>query len=129
MASSSRPLSPHLGIYRWSITMALSILHRASGVFLGLGVIVMVVVFASVAAGDEVFHCVQSWLTGILGRTILFGWTLALYLHMTNGVRHLVWDMGLGLSKEAASRSGVIVLIFALVATLVTWWIGYSMRG
>lgn len=109
--------------------MALSILHRMSGVFLGIGAVVMVVVFAAVAAGADTFDCVQSWLTGVPGRTLLLAWTAALYLHLANGLRHLVWDAGIGFSKQAATRSGVLVVLFTVVATLLTWWFGYSMRG
>ena len=64
---------------------------------------------------------VQGALGGFLGGLVLFGLTLALFYHALNGVRHLVWDLGFGLAKEAAYRSGVVVVAAAVGLTLVTW--------
>ncbi len=126
MGTSQRPLSPHLGIYRWQLTMALSILHRMSGVFLGIGAVVMVIVLASIASGSSQFETVQSWLAHPIGLLLLFGWTFALYLHLANGVRHLVWDAGVALEKHTANRSGLFVIAFAVLATAATWAIAWS---
>jgi succinate dehydrogenase / fumarate reductase, cytochrome b subunit len=121
MGTPQRPLSPHLGIYRWQLTMALSILHRMSGVFLSFGAVVMVVVLAAIASGSSQFETVQSWLAHPIGLLLLVGWSFALYLHLANGVRHLIWDMGVGLEKNTANRSGLFVIAFALLATATTW--------
>ncbi|MEM7304467.1 MAG: succinate dehydrogenase, cytochrome b556 subunit [Pseudomonadota bacterium] len=121
MATPHRPLSPHLGIYRWQLTMALSILHRASGVFLSLGAILSVIVLACIASGSASYQFIQGWLASPLGLILLIAWTAALYLHMANGVRHLIWDMGYGLEKHTANQSGLYVVAFAAIATAVTW--------
>ena len=126
MGTPQRPLSPHLGIYRWQLTMALSILHRASGAFLGIGAVLLVVVLTSIAMGAETFALVQSWLAHPIGLVLLFGWSFALYLHLANGVRHLVWDTGLGLEKHIANKSGLWVIAFALLATAATWAVAWS---
>lgn len=126
MGVSQRPLSPHLGIYRWQLTMALSILHRASGVFLSLGAIVMVAILASVALGPGQYESIQAWLAHPVGLLLLLAWTLALYLHLANGVRHLVWDTGIGLEKNIANKSGLWVVAFAVLATLATWAFAWS---
>ena len=121
MATPQRPLSPHLGIYRWQLTMVLSILHRASGVFLSVGAVLVVVVLACIASGPASYEFIQSWLVNPVGQLFLIAFTVALYLHMANGVRHLIWDMGMGLEKHTANQSGLYVLAFAIVATAVTW--------
>ncbi len=126
MGTSQRPLSPHLGIYRWQLTMALSILHRASGVFLSIGALLLVVVLTAVAMGASQFDCVQEWLAHPIGLILLAGWSFALYLHLANGVRHLVWDAGIGLEKGIANKSGIWVIAFAVLATAATWAIAWS---
>lgn len=126
MGAHQRPLSPHLSIYRWQLTMALSILHRASGVFLSIGAVLMVAVLMSVAMGASYFEKIQAWLAHPIGLILLAGWTFALYLHLANGVRHLIWDAGLGLEKHTANQSGFYVIAFAVAATVATWAIAWS---
>ena len=126
MGTSQRPLSPHLGIYRWQLTMALSILHRVSGVFLSLGAVLLVAVLVSITSGPDHFEFVQHWLSHPIGLALLLAWTLSLYLHLANGVRHLIWDAGMGLEKNTANQSGLWVLLFAIVATAATWAVAWS---
>lgn len=126
MGTSQRPLSPHLGIYRWQLTMALSILHRMSGVFLSIGAVLLVAVLMSVAMGASQFEKIQTWLAHPIGLILLLGWSFALYLHLANGVRHLVWDAGWGLEKNTANKSGFLVIAFAFLATAATWAIAWS---
>ncbi|MEM8843755.1 MAG: succinate dehydrogenase, cytochrome b556 subunit [Pseudomonadota bacterium] len=121
MATPQRPLSPHLGIYRWQLTMALSILHRATGVFLSLGAVIFVTVLSAIASGPEYYGIIHGWLSNPIGQIFLIAWTASLFLHMGNGVRHLIWDMGLGLEKTTANQSGLYVIAFAVIATLITW--------
>ena len=121
MGVPQRPLSPHLGIYRWQLTMALSILHRASGAFLSIGAVLLVIVLAAIAMGPTEFVWVREWLLHPIGQVFLIGWTIALFLHLANGVRHLFWDAGWGLELPAANQSGVWVFVFTVVATVVTW--------
>ncbi len=126
MGTPQRPLSPHLGIYRWQLTMAISILHRMSGVFLSFGAIVMVIVLFAIASGSSQFETIQSWLAHPIGLLLLVGWTLALFLHLFNGVRHLIWDAGVLLEKNTANRSGLFVIAFAVLATAATWALAWS---
>lgn len=126
MGTPQRPLSPHLGIYRWQLTMALSILHRASGVFLSIGAVIMVAVIMSVEMGPSYFETVQGWLAHPIGLLLLVGWSFALFLHLANGVRHLIWDVGLGLEKNTANKSGLWVIAFAVLATAATWAFAWS---
>lgn len=123
MAKVNRPLSPHLQIYRWYLTMAMSIAHRASGVALSVGLLFLTWWLVALAGGEESFARVEWWKDSFLGVLFLFGMTLALLYHLGNGIRHLIWDMGYGFEPEVAKMSGMVVLAFAGGATLLTWLI------
>jgi len=125
MASHDRPLSPHLQIYRWQITSVLSILHRLTGVALAIGTLVLVYWLIAAAMGVEEFATAQVLVGSFLGRLLLFGWSLALFYHLANGIRHLVWDMGAGFELATATRSGWAVLVVTLALTLAAWIWGY----
>jgi succinate dehydrogenase cytochrome b subunit len=121
MARSERPLSPHLQIYRWYLTMALSIGHRVSGIGLALGLLLLTWWLLALASGPEAFAIVQSVMHSWLGVLVLFIYTFVLLYHLGNGIRHLVWDAGYGFDIEVAARSGIAVLVFAGVATILVW--------
>ena len=121
MAQAGRPLSPHLQIYRWYLTMALSILHRMTGCALAFGTILLVWWLTALARGPEAFATVQSVVHSWFGVLVMIGFTAALYLHLANGVRHLVWDAGYGFDKVASHQSGVLVAAATVVLTALTW--------
>lgn len=123
MAKVDRPLSPHLQIYRWYLTMALSIAHRASGIALSAALLFLTWWLVALASGEQSFARVEWWKDSFLGVLFLFGMTLALTYHLGNGVRHLIWDMGYGFEPEVAKKSGIAVLAFAGVATVLIWLI------
>ena len=113
-----RPLSPHLQIYRPQLTSTLSILHRISGVALALGAVALIYWIIAAAAGPEAFATAQ-WLAGSwIGRIALFGWTVALFYHLANGVRHLFWDAGLGFELKNVYASGQAVVAIAILLSL-----------
>lgn len=117
----SMPLSPHLTIYRWPLTMGLSIVHRITGGALTVGLIVLTIWLVALAAGPEAFATVDWFVRSWLGLLVLFGYTLFLFLHLGNGVRHLVWDVGLGFERDTIHKSGLAVIAFAGGATVFTW--------
>jgi len=127
-ARSVRPISPHLQIYRWYLTMALSILHRITGAALVVGLVLLTWWLTALARGPEAFAIVRQATDNLLGGLVLFGFTLGLFYHMLNGIRHLLWDMGQGLEKESATRSGVLVLAGTVGLTLLVWAIAL-LRG
>lgn len=129
MASSNRPLSPHLQVYRPQITSVLSILHRISGVILAVGSLLLIYWLAAAATSDQAFETAQSVIGSFFGRLFLFGWTIALFYHFCNGIRHLAWDIGLGFELESVTKSGWAVLGGSVVLTLLSWIIGYSFMG
>lgn len=121
MSESGRPLSPHLTIYRWPITMTLSILHRVTGIALSFGLLVLVGWLTQAAAGPEQYQYFRAAMSNPLGTALLIGWTFAFFLHLANGIRHLVWDVGYGFEKSQANASAWFALAFAVVLTAAFW--------
>lgn len=129
MASDPQPLSPHLGIYRWQLTSVMSILHRATGIALAVGAILLVAWIGAASDGPGSFAAMQWFLGSPLGLILLFGWTVALFYHLCNGIRHLVWDTGRGLELKSVYASGYAVLIATAVLTILAWAVGLSRWG
>jgi succinate dehydrogenase / fumarate reductase cytochrome b subunit len=121
MASAERPLSPHLQVYRPQWTSILSISHRATGVALVAGAVVLVWWLAAAAGSPEYYESFQGIAGSILGLLALFVWTLCLMYHLCNGLRHMMWDSGRWLELEQARKSGQHVVISAAVLTVVCW--------
>ena len=121
MTNSGRPLSPHLSVYRWPITMVLSILHRMTGVAMSLGLIVFAAWLMQIAAGPEAHLYFTNAMSSLVGKLLLIGWSFAFFFHVANGVRHLVWDTGRGFEKRQANRSAWFVVGFAVAATAIFW--------
>lgn len=118
MPDVDRPLSPHLQVYRWQITMVLSILHRATGVAMSLGLMLLVLWLITAATGPEAYTRMRELLVSPIGLFVLTGLTFSLFFHLCNGVRHLVWDVGLGFEKGQYQASGWMVVVVSLVLTL-----------
>ena len=116
-----RPLSPHLQVYRPQITSVLSILHRATGVGLAVALVMAVFWFLGAAAGPEAHASADGWMTSWLGLLILFAATWGLAYHFCNGIRHLIWDLGLGFELDQVTMSGQIALVASGVLTLFVW--------
>lgn len=129
MSSANRPLSPHLQVYRPQLTSILSILHRLTGVALAPGTLLLVYWLAAAANGPEAYFAAQEVIGSILGRLVLLGWTFALFYHLCNGVRHLVWDVGYGFELPTAYLTGWLVVIASFVLTLGAWALGYALRA
>jgi succinate dehydrogenase / fumarate reductase, cytochrome b subunit len=118
---SHRPLSPHLQVYRPQITSTLSILHRASGVALSVGTLLLVWWLVAAARGEDAYATVSGFLRSVIGILLLFGWSVALWYHFCAGLRHLAWDAGLGYDLPMVHRSGWAVVIATAVLTVLTW--------
>ena len=121
MANPYRPLSPHLQIYRWPLAMVISILHRITGIALAIGAVLLIVVLISVAAGPTAYEAIQGCISSMVGQIFLFLWTIALFLHLTNGIRHLFWDAGCGFEINTTRNSGIFVLLATAVLTTSVW--------
>ena len=129
MSTGKRPLSPHLQVYRPQITSVLSILHRLTGIVLTIGTLHLVYWILAAAGGAETFVTAQVFTVSWLGRLLLFAWTAALFYHLTNGIRHLLWDAGLGFELHQVTLGGWGVLIATGVLTLLAWLAGYGLIG
>ena len=126
MATQDRPLSPHLQIYKPQLTSVLSITHRATGIALAVGTLLLVWWLCAAALGPDAYASVQAFCHHWFGRLLLFGWTYALFFHLCNGIRHLFWDIGRGFELKNAYASGWAVVIAAIALTLVAWIWGYA---
>ncbi len=129
MSNTGRPLSPHLSIYRWPITMTLSILHRATGVALSVGLIALVVWLQSIAFGTGSYEVVAGWMDTIIGKLALLGWSFAFFLHLANGIRHLFWDVGIGFEMRQANASAWFVVVATVLMTAGYWFLLYEPRS
>ena len=121
MNDSKNPLSRHLQIYRWHISSLLSITHRISGVInlLALFLIFFWLIFLSL--GENNYQSFLLIINSFIGKFILIGFTWSMIFHLLSGVRHLVWDLGYGFEIKTANITGVIVIIFSLILTIIFW--------
>jgi succinate dehydrogenase / fumarate reductase cytochrome b subunit len=118
----ARPLSPHLSVYRFAHNMALSITHRISGLYLSSGLLVLVWWVTAAASTESAYADATRMLSHWFARLLLLGWLLAFCYHFANGIRHLLWDAGLGLEKHQARRSSTVVVIITVVTFAVLVW-------
>ena len=128
-ARIERPLSPHLQTYRWTLTMALSIVHRATGIALYFGTLLLVWWLIAVSSGPTAYGNVQSFAASWIGRLIEFGYTWALMHHMLSGVRHLVWDLGYGFKPSEREWLTWAALIGGILLTVLLWVVAYAIGG
>ncbi|MEM6603236.1 MAG: succinate dehydrogenase, cytochrome b556 subunit [Pseudomonadota bacterium] len=117
---NARPLSPHITVYRPQITSVMSILHRITGCGLALSLVFFVWFIIALAMGESSYNLFIYCSTTLLGKLVVFMIVFALFYHMFNGIRHLVWDTGYGYNIQNVKKSGIIVAILAVVATIIT---------
>ena len=123
-----RPLSPHLQVWRWHITMATSILHRATGVALYVGALIGAAWAISLAQGPDAYATFKHLLGSPLGKVMMFGLTVSFFYHLANGIRHLTWDAGRGLNVKTANATAIVVFAFTAAASVAVWFIA-AMTG
>ena len=124
MESVKRPLSPHLQIYKPQLTSVLSITHRATGVFLSLGALILTCWLVGLASGEEAFGNLQQHINAWYGTVLLVAFVFSFYYHLSNGIRHLFWDVGMGLEISTAYKTGYTVIVCAILLTIVTFVLG-----
>lgn len=127
--SQNRPISPHLTIYKPIPTMVMSIVHRATGIALYAGTVLVVWWLVAAASGPEHFDRANAVFGSLIGRLVLFGYTWALIHHMLGGIRHFFWDLGYGFEKETSTRTAWGILACSIVLTVLIWIAGYAARG
>lgn len=126
MATPKRPLSPFMigPYYRPQLTSMMSIAHRATGVLLALGALVMAAWLVAAAGSAEAYAAFAACLASPLGKLGLFAFSASLVYHFLNGIRHLFWDAGHGFAIPKAYASGYAVLVLAVLLTGALWWFG-----
>jgi len=125
---ASRPLSPHIFIYHWPVTMVMSILHRITGAGLYVGTLLLAWWLLAAASSERAFAIANGFLGSWLGILILFGYTWTLLHHMFGGLRHLVWDFGVGLGKEARNALAWGTAIGSAALTVLIWAVGLAVH-
>jgi len=123
-----RPLSPHLQVYRPTLTMMMSIAHRITGVVLYVGSLLLAWFLVATSTSADAFATISGVLDSMIGRLILLGFTWALYHHLLGGIRHIVWDTGRGLEPREREEFAKATLIGGLVLTILTWILGLYLR-
>ncbi|MEQ8282156.1 MAG: succinate dehydrogenase, cytochrome b556 subunit [Parvibaculum sp.] len=126
---AARPLSPHLQIYRLTVTMVMSIVHRITGAGLYAGTLLLAWWLVAVATGPEAYAVFEGFIGSWFGRLVLFGYTWALIHHMLGGIRHFVWDFGKGFDLRAADLMAWGTVLGSVVLTVLVWVAGYAMMG
>ncbi len=129
MTKANRPLSPHLSVYNWRVHSITSIMHRATGMALAGGTILLTWWLVALASGHESFNTVQACLASPFGRLVLFGMTFALMQHMASGIRHLFMDTGRLLELSANTASAKMTYVFSIIATVAIWVVAYKQLG
>lgn len=129
MSPQSRPLSPHLQVYRPMYTMVLSISHRISGVFQSVGMLLLAYWLVAAASGDGAYATAAKLFGNPLVKLAIVGWIVAFWFHLFAGLRHLVWDAGYGFEKRTARRSARLVAVLASLASLFTLALAWRHLG
>lgn len=123
-----RPLSPHLQIYKWSVTMATSITHRITGIGLYAGVVLIAWWLVAASMGPDAYQPFLNAAAHPVGQLVLFGFTWAAAYHLLNGIRHLMWDIGYGFLPKTAMWSGVVVVALSILGAVAVFAWAYTMR-
>lgn len=124
--NAGRPISPHLQIYKRTLTMMLSIVHRATGVALYAGTLLLVCWLTAAATSDSYFDTVQAVFGSWIGLLVLLGYTWALVHHTIGGIRHLIWDTGRAFDLKTVETVARISLASSIIVTILIWIIGYG---
>lgn len=118
---AKRPLSPHLQVYRLPMTAIMSISHRITGVILTGGLVLLSIWLIAAGVGENAYNTMMSLIDTPITRFAFMAWAFVLFYHMGNGFRHMFWDLGIGITEKAAVKTGVLVILFAVVMTAVIW--------
>ena len=125
----SRPLSPHLQVYKPIPTMVMSIVHRITGGALYFGTVLVAWWLIAAAMGPAAYDDFTAVAGHWFGRLVLLGFTVTFLFHLLNGIRHIFWDSGLGFEKPTARFTGWLVVALTGLLTLAVWVAAYASMG
>lgn len=124
MKTSTRPMSPHIQVYKMPLSAKLSIFHRLTGIALSAGAVLLVFWLFCLAYMSEFSIYIHMFFSLTVGKILLIGWTFAFFYHFCNGIRHLFWDIGKGYDISTVNKSGIAVVIVSLILTALVWILG-----
>lgn len=126
-AAPNRPLSPFMigPYYKPQLTSMLSITHRATGVGLAGGTLLLAGWLIALAGGPQTYNAYAAHVSAWYGQLLLLGFSWALLYHLCNGIRHLFWDIGKGLDVPTAYKSGYAVVAISAALTVAVWGLAY----
>lgn len=127
--TDKRPMSPHVSVWRWHVTMLGSILHRATGCANYVGAMLAVAWLFAMTFGEERYNAFAAIVATLPAQVILFGFTVSVCYHLLNGVRHLVWDAGHGFTPKLASFTGTLVILLGIALAIAVWAIAGLVPG
>lgn len=122
MTADKRPLSPHLQVWKWTLTMTMSILHRSTGVANVFGLVAIVWWLMAAATGPEAYADFMTFASSPVGIFMFVGWTFSVYLHMLGGIRHMIMDTGRLLTIKSSNTAVLFIWAASVVLTAVTWF-------
>jgi succinate dehydrogenase / fumarate reductase cytochrome b subunit len=123
---AARPLSPHLQVYRLPLAALTSIFHRITGIGLSLGMLLLVWWVASAAYGPDAYAAATGLIGSPIGYLLILGFSVALFFHLCNGIRHLFWDAGMNFEIAETKRTNVIVILATLALTAGSWFLALA---
>jgi succinate dehydrogenase / fumarate reductase, cytochrome b subunit len=123
-----RPLSPFM-TYRWTLTMAMSIVHRITGIALYVGTLLMAWWLIATASGPGAYANIQGFTSSWIGRVVVFGYTWALLHHMLGGIRHFLWDLGYGFGPSEREWLTRAALVGSITLTILVWVVAFAVGG
>ena len=121
------PLSPHLQIYRWHLSMILSIAHRIIGVVNSIAIILICLWTISLPFGEENYEIIKILFQSFFGKLLIISLSWSFSFHMLSEIRHLIWDLGYGFDLKISKITGVITIIGSLVLTVLIYLFGKNL--
>ena len=129
MSIVNRPLSPHLDVYKPQLTSLMSIFNRLTGIALSLGTLFLVWQLLAAATGPAEFSTFQGLAGSWIGIAVLVGWSISLFYHLLNGIRHLLWDTGWGFDLATTYKTGQAVVVGTVALTIIAWIAALAVWG
>ncbi len=119
--TAERPLSPHLEVYTLSLTMIMSGLHRITGMVLCVGILLLVWWLVALSGDAGSFQTASNVLGSWFGRLVIFGFSWTLFHHLLGGVRHAIWDTGVGMDSPQREQLALATIVGSLALTALVW--------
>jgi len=121
------PLSPHLQIYRWHLSMILSIAHRIIGVVNSIAIILICLWSISLLFGEENYEIIKFFFQSLIGKLLITSLSWSFSFHILSEIRHLIWDLGYGFDLKISKITGIITIIGSLVLTVLISLLGKNL--